>query len=168
MAAVTMETVHVCQNLWPHLYRKLPKGFPQDLVFILSRVGRIFWPKNIANEWPPFWKWPPTKSAKFQCPLVSMKTYIKGYFEVRNWLVMMKIAFRVIFIFKMAANKIGKISMFSDFNENWYLGLFWSEELIGNYEICIQDHFFEAIFSKWLPAKSSNCQWSPISMKIDI
>jgi hypothetical protein len=42
---------------------------------------------------------------------------------------MMKIAFRVIFIFKMAANKIGKISMFSDFNENWYLGLFWSEEL---------------------------------------
>jgi hypothetical protein len=22
--------------------------------------------------------------------------------------------------------------------------------------------------SKWLPTKSSNCQWSPISMKIDI
>ena len=76
MAAVSMETVNVCQNLWPHLYRKLPKGFPQDLVYILSRVGRIFWPKHIANEWPPFWKWAPTKSAKFQCSLVSMKTYI--------------------------------------------------------------------------------------------
>jgi hypothetical protein len=25
----------------------------------------------------------------------------------------------------MAADKIGKISMFSYFNENWYLGLFW-------------------------------------------
>ena len=23
-------------------------------------------------------------------------------------------------------------------------------------------------FSKWLPTKSSNCQWSPISMNIDI
>jgi hypothetical protein len=33
-------------------------------------------------------------------------------------------------IFKMAANKIDKLSMISDFNEKWYLGLFWSEELI--------------------------------------
>jgi hypothetical protein len=71
-----------------------------------------------------------------------MKIDIYGYFEVRNWLVMMKIAFRVIFIFKMAANKIEKISMFSDFNENWYLGLFWSEELIGKDENCIQGHFY--------------------------
>ena len=63
-----------------------------------------------------------------------MKIDIYGYFEVRNWLLMMKIALRVIFIFKIAAKKIGKISMFSDFNENWYLGLFWSEELIGNDE----------------------------------
>ena len=55
---------------------------------------------------------------------------------------MMKIEFRVIFIFKMSANKIGKISMFSDFNENWYLGWFWSEELIGNDENCIQGHFY--------------------------
>ena len=60
----------------------------------------------------------------------------------------MKIAFRVIFIFKMAAEKIGKISMFSNFNENWYLGLFWSEELIGNDEICIQGHFCEATIFK--------------------
>jgi hypothetical protein len=55
---------------------------------------------------------------------------------------MMKIAFRVIFNFKMATNKIGKISMSSDFNENWYLGLFWSEKLIGNDENCIQGHFY--------------------------
>ena len=39
---------------------------------------------------------------------------------------------RMATIFKMAADKIGKILMFFDFNENWYLGLFWSEELIGN------------------------------------
>jgi hypothetical protein len=26
-----------------------------------------------AFEWPPFSKWPPTKSAKFQCSLISMK-----------------------------------------------------------------------------------------------
>jgi len=51
---------------------------------------------------------------------------------------MMKIAFRVIFIFKMAADKIGKISMFSDFNENGYLRLFSSEEFIGNDENSIR------------------------------
>jgi hypothetical protein len=51
-------------------------------------------------------------------------------------------------ILKMAADKIGKISMFSDFNENWYLGLFWSEELVGNDEICIQGHFYEATIFK--------------------
>jgi hypothetical protein len=34
----------------------------------------------------------------------------------------------------MAANKIIKILMFSDFNENLYLGLFLSEKLIGNDE----------------------------------
>jgi hypothetical protein len=48
----------------------------------------------------------------------------------------------------MAANKIGKISMLSDFNENWYLLLFWSEELIGSDEICIQGHFYEATIFK--------------------
>jgi hypothetical protein len=55
---------------------------------------------------------------------------------------MMNIAFRVIFIFKMAADKIGKISMFSGFHENLYLGLFWSEELIDNDENCIQGNFY--------------------------
>ena len=61
---------------------------------------------------------------------------------------MMKIALRVIFIFKMAADKIGKISMFSNLNENWNLGLFWSEELIVNDENCIQGNFYDATFSK--------------------
>ena len=51
-------------------------------------------------------------------------------------------------ILKMTADKIGKFSMFSDFNENWYLGLFWSEELIGNDENCIQGHFYDATVSK--------------------
>jgi hypothetical protein len=61
---------------------------------------------------------------------------------------MMKIAFRVIFIFKMAAKKIGKISMLSDFNENWYLGLFWSAELVGSDAICTHDYFYEATIFK--------------------
>ena len=61
---------------------------------------------------------------------------------------MMKIAFRVIFIITMAANIIGKISVFSNFNENWYLGLFWSEELIGNDAICIQGPLFDATVSE--------------------
>jgi hypothetical protein len=34
----------------------------------------------------------------------------------------------------MAAKKIDKLLMVSDFNENRYLGVFWSEELIGNDE----------------------------------
>jgi hypothetical protein len=68
--------MNVCQNLWPHLYRKLPKGFLQDLAYILNRVGRIFWPKKIASKWPPFSNWPPTKLAKFQCSLILMKIYI--------------------------------------------------------------------------------------------
>jgi hypothetical protein len=49
---------------------------------------------------------------------------------------------------RMAADKIGKFSMLSDFNENWYLGLFWSEELIGNDDNCIQGHFYDATVSK--------------------
>jgi hypothetical protein len=45
-------------------------------------------------------------------------------------------------IFKMAADKSAKFNLFSDFNENLYLGLFWSEELIGNDENCIQGNFY--------------------------
>ena len=69
----------------------------------------------------------------------------------------MKIAIRVIFIFKMAADKIGITSMFSNFTENLYLGLFWSEELIGNDENCIQGHFYDATVSKMVANKSANC-----------
>jgi hypothetical protein len=54
---------------------------------------------------------------------------------------------RMASIFKMIADKIGK-KMFSDFNKNWYLGLFWSEELVDNDEICIQGHFYEATIFK--------------------
>jgi hypothetical protein len=51
-------------------------------------------------------------------------------------------------IFKMTADKIGKISVFSDLNENWYLVLLWSEELIGNEENFIQGHLYDATVSK--------------------
>ena len=43
---------------------------------------------------------------------------------------------------------VGILSMVSDFNEHWYLGVFWSEELVGNDEICIQAHFYEATIFK--------------------
>jgi hypothetical protein len=48
----------------------------------------------------------------------------------------------------MAASKIDKLLMVSDFNENWYLGVFWSEELVSNDEICIHGHFYEATIFK--------------------
>jgi hypothetical protein len=51
-------------------------------------------------------------------------------------------------IFKIAADKIGKI-----FNENWYLGLFCSEELIDNDENCIQGNFYNAIVPKMAASK---------------
>jgi poly(3-hydroxyalkanoate) synthetase len=49
---------------------------------------------------------------------------------------------------KMAASKIGKLLMVFDFNENLYLGVFWSEELVGNDEICIQGNFCVATIFK--------------------
>jgi hypothetical protein len=55
----------------------------------------------------------------------------------------------------MAANKIDKLLMVSDFNENRYLGVFWSEELVGNDEICIQGHFYEATIFKMAANKIS-------------
>jgi hypothetical protein len=45
--------------------------------------------------------------------------------------------------------------MVSDFNENWYLGVFWSEELVGNDEICIQGHFYEATIFKTIAVRLS-------------
>ena len=41
---------------------------------------------------PPFSKWLPTKSSNCQWSPISMKIDIQEYFEVRNWLVMMKLA----------------------------------------------------------------------------
>jgi hypothetical protein len=41
---------------------------------------------------PPFSKWLPTKSSNCQWSPISMKIDISEYFEVRNWLVMMKLA----------------------------------------------------------------------------
>jgi hypothetical protein len=48
------------------------------------------------------------------------------------------------------AAKVQKSSDFGeiDFNENWYLGVFWSEEFVGNDEICNQGHFYEATIFK--------------------
>ena len=36
----------------------------------------------------------------------------------------------------------------SNFNENWYLEFFWSEEMIGNDDNCIHGHFYDATVSK--------------------
>jgi poly(3-hydroxyalkanoate) synthetase len=45
--------------------------------------------------------------------------------------------------------------MFSNFNENWYLWLFWSEKSIGNDGYCIQGHFYDATVSKMAADKIS-------------
>jgi hypothetical protein len=83
---------------------------------------------------------------------------------VRNWLVMMKIAFEwppfsngrrqnrqnfnVLWfqwtLISRVILKCRKLLMVSDFNAHWYLWVFWSEELVGNDAICIQGHFYEA------------------------
>jgi hypothetical protein len=44
-----------------------------------------------------------------------------GHFESKNWY----------------PSLVVKLSMVSDFNENWYLGVFWSEKLVGNDETWI-------------------------------
>ena len=59
--------------------------------------------------------------------------------------------------------------MVSDFNENWYLEVFWSEELVGNDEICIQGHFYEATIFKMAANQIANglrFQWTLISRSI--
>ena len=162
MAVVAMETVNICQNLWPHLYQKLPKGFPQDLAYILSRVCRIFWPKIIASEWPP------TQSEKIQCFLISMKIDIWGYFEVRNWLVMMNIAFRI--ICKMAAVAIETVNICQNRWPHLYRKLpkVFPQDL--PYILSRVGRIFwpKKIASKWPPTKSAKFQCSLISMKIYI
>jgi hypothetical protein len=39
---------------------------------------------------------------------------------------------------------------------------------LANMKFAFRVIFTRPPFSKWLPTKLSNCQWSPISMKIDI
>jgi poly(3-hydroxyalkanoate) synthetase len=48
----------------------------------------------------------------------------------------------------MAANKIDQLLIVSNFNKNWYLGVFWNVEFVGNDEICIQGDFYEATIFK--------------------
>jgi hypothetical protein len=84
---------------------------------------------------------PSSKTNIFQSKLIYCRHFEKDgtwseltWFETTVLIGNDEKCIRMAVIFKMAADKIGKISMFSDFNENWYLGLFWSEELIGNDE----------------------------------
>ena len=110
---------------------------------------------EIAFEWPPFSKWPPTNRQNFnilwfqwklisrvilKCRKLLMVSYFNAYWYlgvfwseelVGNDEICIHGHFYEATIFKMVANKIVKLSMVSDFNENWYLGVFWSEELVG-------------------------------------
>ena len=38
--------------------------------------------------------------------------------------------------------------MVSDFNENWYLGVFWRKEFVGSDELSIQGNFYEPTIFK--------------------
>jgi hypothetical protein len=67
----------------------------------------------------------------------------------------------------MGANKFKKLLMVSDFNENSYLGVFEVRNSLVMMKFAFRIFSTRPPFSKWLPTKSSNLQWSPISMKID-
>ena len=63
--------------------------------------------------------------------------------------------------------------MVSDFKDNWYLGVFWSEELVGNDEICSQFHFYEATIFKMAANKIVKLsmvwfQWKLISRDFEV
>jgi hypothetical protein len=64
-------------------------------------------------------KWPP----KYKNPPIWKKFDFQVEYDVANWYQS----------FAMMAI----LSVVSDFNENWYLGVFWNEELVGNDETCI-------------------------------
>ena len=66
------------------------------------------------------------------CELISIVGLLWWPFWIQNGHQYTKIQ-----KYKMATNKIVKLSMVSDFNENWYLGVFWSAELVVNDETCI-------------------------------
>jgi hypothetical protein len=75
--------------------------------------------------------------------------------------------------FQNGHQKIVKLLIVSDFNENWYLGVFWSEELVGNDEICSQGHFYEATIFKMAANKIVKLsmvwfQWKLISSDFEV
>ena len=85
------------------------------------------------SKWPPF-TWKPWTYVKMfdltyigNCQRDFHKTW--NIYLSRVGRIFWPKKSRMVAIVKMA---IVKISMFSDFNENLYVGLFWSEELIGN------------------------------------
>jgi hypothetical protein len=84
---------------------------------------------------PPSPKWPPTKSRNCYWSPISRKIDILGVIWSEELIGNNESCIRSHFydatIFKIAANIIVKFSMVSDFNENWYLGVFLSEELVG-------------------------------------
>ena len=60
-------------------------------------------------------------AAKIKNPPIWTKFGFQVGYDVANWY----------------PSLVVKLSMVSDFNANWYLGVFWSEEIIGNDETCI-------------------------------
>jgi hypothetical protein len=62
-------------------------------------------------------KWLP----KYKNPPIGKKFGFQVDYDVANWY----------------PSLVVKLSIVSDFNEIWYLGVFWSEELVGNDETCI-------------------------------
>ena len=112
---------HMSQSL-TSLISETAKGISTRLVIYIKQGWQNILTKENRERMAAILKIVADKSAKFQCSLISMKIDIQGYFEVRNCLVMMKFAIQCHFqeatIFKMAANKIVKLSMVSDFNEH--------------------------------------------------
>ena len=111
---------------------------------------------------PPFFsKWLPFREKCQLCP-ISMKIDILGYIDVAKMKVPSKFCSKPPFFFQNGCH-IVKISTLSDFNENWYLGVYWCGEHDGTIEICSEPPFYfkmAAILQKF--------QLCSISMKIDI
>jgi hypothetical protein len=121
------------------------------------------------SKWPPL-PWKPFVGSHFEnkndlecnfhhyqsIPHFKITLDINFHWNQRTLKVLWKFLWRFPIyatVSKMAASKIDKLLMVSDFNENWYLGVFWSEELVGNNEICIHGHFYDATVSKMAASK---------------
>ena len=91
-----------------------------------SKMKRFQWiwiftgSKTCCTICRPFWfailailnqKWPP----KYKDPPIWAKFGFQVDYDVTNWY----------------SSLVVKLSIVSDFNENWYLGVFWSDELVG-------------------------------------